>query len=112
MGRNRTGDKGYLSEVCLGRLLSVLFSVSADKFPSPHPSTGDALGHQWGFQKGLVSGFPGGPVVGSPPANAGTWVQFLVREDPTCCEATRLTATTTEPEHPRARAPQQEKPSH
>ena len=60
MGRNRTGDKGYLSEVCLGRLLSVLFSVSADKVPSSHPSTGDALGHQWGFQKGLVSGFPGG----------------------------------------------------
>ena len=49
----------------------MLFSASGDKVPSSHPCTGDALGHQWGFQKGLVLGFPGGPVVGSPHANAG-----------------------------------------
>ena len=67
----------------------------------------------------------------------GTWVQALVREDPTCCGATKhvhhnywacaleptshnywayepqllsLWATTTEAHEPRARAPQQEKP--
>ena len=33
--------------------------------------------------------FPGGTVVENPPANAGTWVQALVREDPTCCGATK-----------------------
>ena len=29
-------------------------------------------------------GFPGGAVVKNPPANAGTRVRALVREDPTC----------------------------
>ena len=34
--------------------------------------------------------FPGGAVVKNPPANAGdTRVQALVREDPTCCRATK-----------------------
>ena len=48
----------------------------------------------------------------------GTWVQFLVREDPTCRRATKPTATepalyspqatTTEARTPRACAPQRE----
>ena len=33
-------------------------------------------------------GFPGGPVVKNPPANAGTWVKSLVQEDPKSCGAT------------------------
>ena len=33
--------------------------------------------------------FPGGTVVKNPPAKAGTWVWALVREDPTCCGATK-----------------------
>ena len=70
-GRKGTGAEGRLSEVCLGRLLPVLFSAFGGKVPSSHPCTGAASGHQWGFQKGLVSGFPGGPVLGSPHANAG-----------------------------------------
>ena len=32
-------------------------------------------------------GFPGGAVVGSPPADAGERVRALVREEPTCCGA-------------------------
>ena len=34
-------------------------------------------------------GFPGGTVVKNPPANAGTRVRALVREDPTCHGATK-----------------------
>ena len=34
-------------------------------------------------------GFPGGTVVKNPPANTGTRVQALVREDPTCRRATK-----------------------
>ena len=41
------------------------------------------------FLKKLLPGFPGGAVVKNPPANAGTWVQALVREDPTCRGATK-----------------------
>ena len=33
--------------------------------------------------------FPGGAVVKNPPANAGTRVRTLVREDPTCRGATK-----------------------
>ena len=33
--------------------------------------------------------FPGGAVVKNPPANAGTQVRSLVREDPTCHGATK-----------------------
>ena len=33
--------------------------------------------------------FPGGPVVKNPPTNQGTPVRFLVREDLTCCGATK-----------------------
>ena len=33
--------------------------------------------------------FPGGALVKNLPANAGTWVQALVQEDPTCCGATK-----------------------
>ena len=40
----------------------------------------------------------------------GTRVWALVREDPTCHGATKLSATTTEAHVPRARAPPQEKP--
>ena len=67
--------------------------------------------------------FPGGAVVKNLPANAGDWVQALVREDPKCCGATKpvhhnywacalepARATATEARTPRARAPQQEKP--
>ena len=39
------------------------------------------------FKKGIIRvpacGFPGGSVVKNPPANAGTWVRSLVREDAT-----------------------------
>ena len=35
-------------------------------------------------------GFPGGAVVENPPANAGDMGSILVREDPTCCGATKL----------------------
>ena len=31
-----------------------------------------------------LGGFPGGTVVKNLPANAGTWVRALVREDATC----------------------------
>ena len=43
------------------------------------------LSHQetLGCCKTLVWGFPGGPVVKSSPANAGTWDQSLVWEEPT-----------------------------
>ena len=34
-------------------------------------------------------GFPGGTVVGNPPANAGDTGRALVREDPTCRGATK-----------------------
>lgn len=38
----------------------------------------------------LSWGFPGGPVVTDPPAKAGgTWVQCLVREDPSCRRTTK-----------------------
>ena len=33
--------------------------------------------------------FPGGTAEGSPPANAGAWVQSLVQEDSTCLGATK-----------------------
>ena len=66
--------------------------------------------------------FPGGAVVKNPPANAGTRVRALAREDPTCRGATKpmhhnYWACALEPvSHnywacaPRAHAPQQEKP--
>ena len=37
----------------------------------------------------MKRGFPGGSVVKNPPCNAGTLVQPLVPEDPTCCGATK-----------------------
>ena len=39
--------------------------------------------------KTTQSGFPGGPVVKNPPANAGDTVQSLAWEDPTCQGATK-----------------------
>ena len=64
----------------------------------------------WAGQQLLVD-FPGGPVVGSPPANAGgAQVRSLVQEDsPSCRGATRLVHTTTEASTPRACAQQQVK---
>ena len=50
--------------------------------------------------------FPAGTVVKNPPANEGTQVRSLVREDPTCCRATKPVSHTTEARAPRARAPQ------
>ena len=32
---------------------------------------------------------PGGSMVKNPPTNAGDMVRSLVREDPTCCGATK-----------------------
>ena len=40
----------------------------------------------------------------------GTWIPRLVEEDPTCREQLSLCASTTEPAHSRACAPQQEQP--
>ena len=41
----------------------------------------------------------------------GTWVWSLVREDPTCCRATKpMCPQLLRPTHPKACAPQQEKP--
>ena len=37
----------------------------------------------------LPRDFPGGPVLGNPPANAGTQVRSLVQEDPTCLRVTK-----------------------
>ena len=37
----------------------------------------------------LIQDFPGGTVVKNPPANAGTQVRALFREDPTCRGATK-----------------------
>ena len=33
--------------------------------------------------------FPEGTVIGNLPANAGTQVRYLVRDDSTCCRATK-----------------------
>ena len=41
------------------------------------------------YKKHPVQGFPGDAVVKNPPANTGTRVRALVREDPTCCGATK-----------------------
>ena len=42
-----------------------------------------------GKQNGRTWDFPGDSVVKNMPANAGTQVRALVREDPTCCGATK-----------------------
>ena len=72
--------------------------------------------------KVIFWGFPGGAVVKNPPANAGTRVQALVREDLTCRGATKpvhhnyWTCALEPASHnywacmPRAHAPQQDKP--
>lgn len=38
------------------------------------------------FQRLHLSGFPGGPVAGSPPANAGDTSSIPGQEDPTCVQ--------------------------
>jgi len=40
--------------------------------------------------RNIFRDFPGVPVVKNPPANAGTWVQFLVWGDATCHRAAKL----------------------
>ena len=39
------------------------------------------------MQKNEIRGFPGGAVVGNPPANAGDMGSSPFREDPTCRRA-------------------------
>ena len=41
------------------------------------------------FPRVLCLGFPGGPVVESPPLMQETWVPFLAQKDPTCHRATK-----------------------
>ena len=43
------------------------------------------------IKKWTKEDFPGSPVVKNPPANTGDTGQYLVREDPTCLEASELT---------------------
>ena len=62
-------------------------------------------------KKKKIPDFPGGPVVRNPPANAGghrfdPWPGKI----PHAAGQVGLRTTTTEPEHPGASAPQQEKP--
>ena len=47
--------------------------------------------HFWVFigKKPKMLDIPGGAVVKNPPANAGAQVWALIREDPTCREATK-----------------------
>ena len=49
-----------------------------------HLSTGAAVFKKWGWR-----GFPGGPVVGDPPANAADMAQPPGWEDPICLMATK-----------------------
>ena len=53
---------------------------------------------KFSFKQERFGDFSGGAVDGSPLANAGDTGSILVWEDPTCCGATKLEATTTEPE--------------
>ena len=46
------------------------------------------ISYMWNLKTGDRD-FPGGTVVKNPPANAGTWVRALVREDTTCHGATK-----------------------
>ena len=57
-----------------------------------------------------ISGLPCGLVVKNLLEIQGTWVQFLVQEDPTCCTATKPAHHTCWSLHTRGCAPQQEKP--
>ena len=57
--------------------------------------------------KSKTQGFPGGPVVKSPPASAGDMGSI---PGPTCSRATNQCTTATEVHAPGTRAPQQEKP--
>ena len=43
----------------------------------------------WTLCTNLHGGLPGGTVVKNPPPMQGTQVRSLVREDPTCCRATK-----------------------
>ena len=52
----------------------------------PTPLQGDLVGpprRRWSL------GFPGGPVVKNPPANAGNMGSILGQEDLTCCGASK-----------------------
>ena len=57
-----------------------------------------------------MEGFPGGPVVKNPPANAGTWVWSLSGKIPRAMEQLNLHAAIPEAGVPRASDLQQEKP--
>ena len=61
-------------------------------------------------QKYRLLDFPGSPVVGRQPANAGDTCSMPGLVDPTCKGQLRPRATTTEPAHPRACSPQLERP--
>ena len=52
-------------------------------------SVGDQL---WNFipTETIIEGFPGGPAVKNPPANAGNTGSVLVWEDSTCRGTTKL----------------------
>ena len=61
-------------------------------------------------RKQMLSGFPDGPVVKNPPANAGTWVWSLLLEDFTCCVANTEPVCSNYWSLPRAAAWQEKKP--
>lgn len=65
-------------------------------------------GRAW--SKTQIKGFPGGPVVRSPPAKRRDTGSTLVREDSTHRGAAKLSATTAEPALSRARAAPSEDP--
>ena len=59
--------------------------VARDSFPKYTNSLYSSMSKKQTTQsKKWAEGFPGGAVVESLPANAGTRVQALVWEDPTC----------------------------
>ena len=62
----------FAVQMLLSWILAKAFSASIEK-----------------WNKDIFRGFPGGAVVKNPPANAGTQVQALVWEDPTCHRATK-----------------------
>ena len=93
-------------------------------FNSKHKYTKKPLKHLQGKEarrqisqfKIVLVGFPGGAVLENPPAKAGDRVQALVREDPTCCGASKPVSHNywahvphlLKPVHSTARAPQRE----
>ena len=64
-------------------LLWLLSSSRSKSYPTYSPK--NKCTHKRGVRSNPTEGVPGGAV----PANAGTWVRDLVREDPTCRGATK-----------------------